>query len=324
LQGYEEKKSLADYLSAISSTGTHEVQFTDRKIKNLFNRVQFSFNSNILLGLYSEGLATFNQFIFPFAANLASDLSLTKLNTIQTKAEIVAQTIQRINLIEAKLQLYKLAVHNIDEHILKGEFSSSVYSSVPFYTWTSDQFQHTIHNLLSGEPVTLMAHPEQSAPGRVCVKFTEVKLFLKWTGNGEGPQLMKELEHFQIKMTHHGRSYYMAAKSEVYVIEGYPINFVYTNTSSSLSQLKVSYGESIMSPYGMWIFQIKTIPQKLRSYDYLKSFSGNVDLHLEGAWTYLNEDSLDFESLKLNQYYKKVDQGLYGTNHLKEKIGLYF
>jgi len=222
------------------------------------------------------------------------------------------------------LKLYKSAVHNIDQHILKGEFSSNAFSSVPFYTWTSLQFGQAINNLLSGQPVTLMAHSEQGAPGRVCGKFTEIKLALKWSGTGKDPQLMKELEYFQIKMTHHGRSYYMAAQNEVYVVEGNPIKFVYTNTSSSLSQLKVSHGDSIISPYGMWTFQIKPIPQKMRSYDYLRSFSKNVELHLEGVGTYLNEDSLDFKSLKLDQYYKKVDQVLFGTNPLQERIPINF
>jgi len=300
------------------------VQFTDTTVQKLFNRVQLSLKSNLLLGLYSEGLGAFNQFIFPFAANIASDMSLSHFNSLENKTEIVAQTIQMINLIEDKLKLYKSAVHNIDQHILKGEFSSSLYSSVPFYTWSSLKFEQAMSKLLSGEPVSLMAHPEQGAPGRVCVKFTEIKLVLKWTGNGDDPQLMKELEYFQIRMTHHGRSYYMAAQNKVYIIEGNPIKFVYTNTSSSLAQLKVSHGDSIMSPYGMWTFQIKTIPQKTRSYDYLRSYSRNVELHLEGVGTYLNEDSLDFESLKLDQYYKKVDQVLFGTNPLQERIPINF
>jgi len=135
---------------------------------------------------------------------------------------------------------------------------------------------------------------------------------------------MKELEYFRIYMTHHGRSYYMAARNEVYVVEGTQIEFEYSSSSSSRTETKVSHGDSIISPYGMWTFQIKTIPGKIRSYDYLKSYSKNVNLHLEGKGTFLFEDSLDFESLKLDQYNKKVDQVLFGTNPLQEKISAKF
>jgi len=309
LQDYEEKKSLADYLATISSTGSTEVQFTDNKTRQLFNRVQLSLKSNLLLGLYSEGLAAFNQFIFPFAADFASDLSFPKFTTIQNKNELVAQTIQKINLIEEKLKLYKSTVHKIDERRLEGYFSSSVPSSVPFYTWSSIKFGQEITNLLSGETVTLLAHPEQGPRGRLCVKFTTIKLVLQWKGSGEDSQhLMKELEYFQIKMKHHGRSYYMAARNEVYVIEGNPIEVAYTNTSYSLSRRKLSDGDSTISPYGMWTLQIKTIPENNRTFDNLKIHSRNVDLHLEGKGTFVYENSLDFKSLNLDRYYKKVDQ----------------
>jgi len=258
--------------------------------------------------------------VFPFAATLASDLPHPKFSDSLNKTELVTETIQKTNLIVDKLNLYKSTVHNIDHHILKGPFTSSVYSSVPFYAWTDNKYQKSIKSFLSGEPVTLMAHAEEGAPGRVCVKFTDIKLFLQWTGSEDDPGVMREMEYFQVRMIHHGRSYYMAAEKEVYVVEGNKLDFVYTNSSSSLSLLKVSLGDSILSPYGMWTFRITNIPGKLRSFDILKSYTGKVNLLLEGTGTYLNEDSLDFKTLQLDKYYKRADPYSTGMDPMQDKI----
>jgi len=139
----------------------------------------------------------------------------------------------------------------------------------------------TIERFLSGEAVSLGAHADKGAVGRNCIKFTEIKLVLKWKGKGGlDPQLMKALEYFEIKMTHTGRSYYMAAQNEVYVVDGDALHMTYSNSSNIESQLKVSYGDSIISPYGMWTFTIRNLRHQSRSLIYLKSHLGDVDLKI--------------------------------------------
>jgi len=238
--------------------------------------------------------------------------------------ELIKKTISNINIIEDTLALQRTAVQEIDQHILRGSFSVETETSVPFYSWNFRKNKYGIESLLSGKAVTLMAHAELGSPGRVSVKFTEIKLALSWKGEGKDPGVMKELQYFQVKMSHHGLSYYQAGKEEIYVIEGNKIEFIYTNSSSSVSHLKVSQGDFILSPFGMWTFQIQNIPGKHRSFNKLKSFSGKVELMLVGTGTFLNENSIDFEKLTLRNHYKQVELNSLGIDPLRPKIKMDF
>jgi len=99
---------------------------------------------------------------------------------------------------------------------------------------------------------------------------------------------MKELQYFQVKMSHE-------------------IEFVYTNSSISVSYLEVSQGDFILSPYGMWTFQIQNIPGMHRSFNKLKSFLGKVEVMLVRTGTFLWENSIDFEKLDLKTTTSKLN-----------------
>jgi len=141
MQMYEEKKELADYLTLITSVGYLDgsPDFSP-EFRYLFDKVELSLKSNLLLGLYKEGLTAFNQYIFPFAANFATALAPPKFITSNgTVDELVLQIISKINLIEDALTLQRSTVQEIDQHIFKGSFSGELETSVPFYSWPAEK-----------------------------------------------------------------------------------------------------------------------------------------------------------------------------------------
>jgi len=82
MQAYEEKKELTEYLTLITSVAYQDgLAGFSPELRKHFTKIQLSLKSNLLLGLYVEGLRAFNQYIFPFAENFATTLAPPKFIT---------------------------------------------------------------------------------------------------------------------------------------------------------------------------------------------------------------------------------------------------
>ncbi|CAL8129359.1 unnamed protein product [Orchesella dallaii] len=317
---YKEKKELADYIASVNSHGTFS-HVNDPVIKRMSEKVLFYVKANLFLYEYEMAMGALKQWAFPLASRY---LMATELEgQIQSlESEINNRNLERtVNIYKRKiehlsnqLEKYKATIVENDEILFKSNFTKENLATGPFYSWKSDEWQQSIEELLSGNPVLFNANIWKSDWSKGALKFKTIELYLRVQNLTLQNELMKVLNHYHLVMIHSGISYYKFLDN-VFVMRGksqcLEFSFRRTNSNTPVSQNVVaskfnSAGDYLLSPFTYWTFQLKDMRQaSQRSSDLLK-FAPFIELDLQGDGMYIDESRVDETNLlqlNVNEYY---------------------
>ncbi|OXA61782.1 uncharacterized protein LOC110848098 [Folsomia candida] len=299
IEKYEDQSKLVDYIAAVNSKDVLTVGITDLETASWINLVTQASKSNLLIEQYDKFMTSFKQWVFPFANKylakftLPDSLQLTDKNS----SFLVSKLNEKISTLKQDLDTYQSSIVKEDTNLITLEFDPKFTSGYAFYVWENERWNAAIRSLLKGAPITLTANSEYGVKkGFAAVKFVIAEISLRSKVKREQGKLDDLLKHFKVEMVHSGVSRYQFG-GESYQIPGPNITIAYhferdPDTHLRLGRNEVykkfAAGDSIMSPYTLWTFQL-FLASDTASFSDLEVYADYVDLELVGSGVYVDE-----------------------------------
>lgn len=302
IESYVEKCKLVAFLANISST-SHRTN--NDELNHAITHLEKMIQRNIILEQYESVMHAFRQNVFPFVhPNIINCFQQVKPD--ETDADVlVEQAIERINFLENRLHVDKIAIEKYDKDIINFKFDD-------FYTWKNEEIKNDIGKLLQGEEIVIKADIAKGM-SQNAVKFNEIAIILQLANDKAQNELDDKLASFDVVMKMMGNCYYRCGNRSYFVpidenieieysmkkdIHGNPIrkNEVYR---------KIRDGQNFLSPYTTWC--IKLIDKCGREFHDLTKFNNDaIDLKLVGHGQYFKYEkafSDEFADELMNKHY---------------------
>ncbi|OXA63919.1 uncharacterized protein LOC110862306 [Folsomia candida] len=292
IKKYEDQSKFMDYITTINSDDVMDI--TDLETASWINLVAQASKSNLLIEQYDKFMTSFKQWVFPFANKYLAKFTLPESLQLTDKNSsfLVSKLSEKISILKQDLAIVKE-----DVNFITMEFDPKFTSGQAFYVWENDEWSAEIRNFLKGAPITLTANSEYGVKkGFAAVKFVIAEISLRSKVKREQGKLDDLLKHFKVEMVHSGVSRYQFG-GESYQIPGPNITIAYhferdPDTHLRLGRNEVykkfAAGDSIMSPYTLWTFQL-FLASDTASFSDLEVYADYVDLELVGSGVYVDE-----------------------------------
>lgn len=282
---------------------------------SLAKMIQQSY-ANIVLDDYTKWMASFNQYIFPFADEFLGvyDSSIPAVDDLIVRAQDAGERLEiygsKINKKRAELREFENTVSTI--------FG---YSLPPFHTWTTSHYQNEINDFLSGKKITLYANIMEHK-NLNSVKYSDIWIRLSSNSNNNNSsdtkeinrQLKNDLKGFAFTLEHHGDSHYRCDK-RIFLINSKrhraekifndeKLEYYDDNNNLMLKMIpeeKIK-NDYILSPYATWSLQIVSRDVE-KNYTNLEKYKTKIDIELVGFGQY-SDLNLSVCQTNLRKYYK--------------------
>lgn len=169
----------------------------------------------------------------------------------------------------------------------------------------------TISKLLSGEEVTFKSDIRGANKNAIKFKTINLNFVINERQNSSlQTEFEKELDSFEIWLTHLGHSYYQCdERAFVITSEAQEINFTLRKNSNGEPfrtndvYNKLKDGQYMLSPYTMWTAKLLNVSAKA-SFSRLTQFKDmDIDVELFGNGQYIKENVSDICNSELTNYY---------------------
>ncbi|XP_043474844.1 uncharacterized protein LOC122506613 [Leptopilina heterotoma] len=278
---------------------------------SLAKMIQQSF-ANIVLDDYTKWMASFNQYIFPFADEFLGvyDSSIPAVDDLIVRAQDAGERLEiygsKINKKRAELREFENTVSTI--------FG---YSLPPFHTWCTSEYQNEINKFLSGRKITLHANITEHK-NLNSVKFSDIWIRLSSNNNVDDKemnrQLKNDLKGFAFTLEHHGDSHYRCDE-RIFLINSKrhraekifndeKLEYYDDNNNLILKMIPAEKikNDYILSPYATWSLQIISRDVD-KNYTNLEKYKTKINIELVGFGQY-SDLNLSVCQTDLRKYYK--------------------
>lgn len=302
IQEYIETMKNADYEKDLSLAPFDVTYVKNPELSTALAKMIQTFYANIVLDNYYKWMASFKQYIFPFAEEfIGVHDSLPELSGILAKAEEAGK---RLDFLRDKWT-QKRAEFAEFEKTYPAKFG---YDLPPFHVWNNSRYDDQINRILEGERVTLVADIFKNKFMNA-VKFSKIWLRLRATDPSiKDDGLSNDLRGFAFKLEHNGESYYRC-DDEIYLIKSQRHLFENVYNTSEDDQFREYESEKqksdyLLSPYTTW--KIELISRDVdKNFEMLRKYHSKVNIELVGLGRY-TDYNLKICETNLTKYYKKL------------------
>lgn len=326
IRSYQEQQNLANYIANISSDSTTSNDFTEPKLNEISQKLEYVVRSNLALKQYQIALNAFNQWVFPFAKLFGKKIKLPdQLNLEKNFENLIKQAMDEMEMMKFQIDEYNTSIQRHDEFISSCEFNSNYVSTKPFFVWKNEDYKGMISDLLDGKEVALKSRIEDSIKNKDAIKFNWIEINFKTKNASLQTEINNKLKAFRMKAKHMGNSNYRV-NDKFYLIntpsQTIEYSFEKNENNEPLDQnyvyTKMKNGDLILSPYALWKFSLVSLTDEVLFKD-LEIYKNEIDLELNGHGNYipsgLNITRMAFNlrkgaknnDLEMDKFYKSDD-----------------
>lgn len=304
IQNYEEQEKLVVYIGNLHSTHFESISISDSRLSAGFSKLELMVTSNVILAQYLRAINGFKQIVFPFASTYMETFDLpASLVVDSSMTSLVTSAANQLKTLKVKIkELNETVVNNNDAVIHTGDFNGNNKALEPFYVWKHEEYNQTIHELLSGKKVHLMADITKGLHYNA-IKFSTIGIEFRHRDKQLQKNFTDELDHFYVHMTHMGNSFYRC-KNRFFksTSPSQQIEYSYEKKGDRPSGTNGVYdklrdGNIILSPYTMWEVHLER-----GKFENLKQYLGSIDIELYGFGQYVKEGASICDE-NLSKYY---------------------
>ncbi|KAG4079571.1 hypothetical protein HA402_012655 [Bradysia odoriphaga] len=269
-------------------------QFSDEYLQNRLNQLQFEVNGKFMLEEYEHVIKAFQLTYFPFAVQFFETYNMsTSLSDYKNLDDIYFGATNKISSLDSTVQRIQQKNEEIMMNLNYIDYNSPMNA---FFVWNHSDIHDSVHKLLAGEKITLLADIKRSRRRYNAMKFNKIDLYFRSSDEDVTDRLNIALQRFEVQLTHNGVSSYRC-NNNFYQIVTAPLSlyFSFKKDKHDVPLTRVGtydmllHNQPVLSPYASWEIQI--VSHRGKDVSQLARFNAfPIDIELHGTGKFVAED----------------------------------